>query len=130
MLKQLSLILLLASSLFSAKELLTDTNIIQISSYATYNNGDITFRTATSGTICKGYWISKDMPGYSVISNMAISAYYSQASNLTINASSDASDSWPGLSEVQFCKVDSIHFKKGDTPLLMMKEEVADPDNP
>ena len=86
-----------------ANEDLQSTTIEWISVYTEYGNGDVGFLTKDKGTICYGYWLSGDAPGFQQTYSMLLSAYHSNSS-IDINVSFSDSTKWPASSN-HYCKL-------------------------
>lgn len=102
--------LALACSLAVANEPSVETTISEIQSYPEYGSGDVIFKVANPGEICKGYWLAPSTPGFDANLSLALSAFHS-ASKVRVWGHTQAENKWGG-SSTHLCKLYSIKLVK------------------
>ncbi|RDH43413.1 hypothetical protein [Zooshikella ganghwensis] len=104
----LCLMFTLSSSVFS-NELTTSayTQIESVDAFADFGDGDIIFNLVAKVNGCeRGYWISKNHPGYNTTVSMIIAAYQAKSRVLVRGY---AQRRWKG-SAGPFCQLYSIRY--------------------
>lgn len=100
----------LACSYATANEPSVETIITEIHSYPEYGNGDVIFKVAHQGDICKGYWLAPSTPGFAANLSLLLSAFHSE-SKVRIWGQTQSDKKWDG-SGTHFCKLYNISLIK------------------
>jgi hypothetical protein len=75
-----------------------------ILSYATYGNGDFTFRISNPVAGCYGFWLSPQQPGFKTSVAFVLQA---RATGEPVRVGADNAQLWAGSGD-QWCKVDYV----------------------
>lgn len=86
-----------------------EANIIKFQGYTEYGGGDVIFRLSSPAATCKGYWLTKNHPGFETVMSMLIASFYSK-NEIRAYGHTETSNKWGG-SGTHFCKLYTIKLK-------------------
>lgn len=103
-------VLLASPAVLASTEYYASTTITKVTTYATYNRGDVIIQTQSdTGECADGFWMDKDDIGYESTLSAALSAMHA-GSNVAIEGST--TQGWIGTTEGKYCHLFLLKLSK------------------